>query len=178
MNRARHGRCAQSGRAEIIRRSQDGAANTTASGEVYNLHSISDFKGLYAQSSGGPALVESGASDLWLRNAAGVVLHLKGTQEGVSLSLGREEILIEMHAANLPFDRIGRSAVPIATRAPSHTAARFPPFNAAFARSAVARAARATARCLTMRANAGSERDDRCCSPRRPRRRIEAMFIE
>ena len=38
----------------------------------------------------------SGASDLWLRNAAGVVLHLKGTQEGVTLSLGREEILIEM----------------------------------------------------------------------------------
>jgi hypothetical protein len=73
MNRARHGRCAQSGRAEIIRRSQDGAANTTASGEVYNLHSISDFKGLYTQSSGGPGLVESGASDLWLRNAAEIL---------------------------------------------------------------------------------------------------------
>jgi hypothetical protein len=27
---------------------------------------------------------------------AGVVLHLKGTQEGMTLSLGREEILIEM----------------------------------------------------------------------------------
>jgi hypothetical protein len=73
-----------------------GAANTRAYGEVYNLHSISDFKGLYTQNSGGPGLVTSGASDLWLRNAAGVVLHLKGTQEGVTLSLGREEILIEM----------------------------------------------------------------------------------
>ncbi len=73
-----------------------GAANTTATGEVYNLHNISDFKGLYTQSSGGPGLVTSGASDLWLRNAAGVVLHLTGTQEGVTLSLGREEILIEM----------------------------------------------------------------------------------
>jgi hypothetical protein len=73
-----------------------GAANTQAYGEVYNLHSISDFKGLYTQNSGGPGLVTSGASDLWLRNAAGVVLHLKGTQEGVTLSLGREEILIEM----------------------------------------------------------------------------------
>ena len=73
-----------------------GAANTQATGEVYNLHNISDFKGLYTQSSGGPGFVKSGASDLWLRNAAGVVLHLKGTQEGVSLSLGREEILIEM----------------------------------------------------------------------------------
>ena len=73
-----------------------GAANTQATGEVYNLHNISDFKGLYTQSSGGPGLAESGASDLWLRNAAGVVLHLRGTQEGVTLSLGREEILIEM----------------------------------------------------------------------------------
>jgi hypothetical protein len=73
-----------------------GAADTQAIGEVYSLHNISDFKGLYTQSSGGPGLVTSGASDLWLRNAAGVVLHLKGTQQGVSLSLGREEILIEM----------------------------------------------------------------------------------
>jgi hypothetical protein len=73
-----------------------GAANTQAYGEVYSLHNISDFKGLYTQNSGGSGLVTSGASDLWLRNAAGVVLHLKGTQEGVTLSLGREEILIEM----------------------------------------------------------------------------------
>jgi hypothetical protein len=73
-----------------------GAANTQAYGEVYNLHNIADFKGLYTQSSGGPGLAMSGASDLWLRNAAGVVLHLRGTQKGVTLSLGREEILIEM----------------------------------------------------------------------------------
>jgi len=73
-----------------------GAADTRASGEVYNLHTISDFKGLYTQSSGGAGLAMSGASDLWLRNKAGVVLHLRGTQEGVTLSLGREEILIEM----------------------------------------------------------------------------------
>jgi hypothetical protein len=73
-----------------------GTADTQAIGEVYNLHNIADFKGLYTQSSGGPGLVKSGASDLWLRNPAGVVLHLKGTQEGMTLSLGREEILIEM----------------------------------------------------------------------------------
>ena len=73
-----------------------GAADTQATGEVYNLRNLSDFKGLYTQSSGGPGLAKSGASDLWLRNAAGVMLHLKGTQEGMTLSLGREEILIEM----------------------------------------------------------------------------------
>ncbi len=73
-----------------------GAANTQATGEVYNLHSLADFKGLYTQSSGSAGLAMSGASDLWLRNSSGVVLHLTGTQEGVTLSLGREEILIEM----------------------------------------------------------------------------------
>jgi hypothetical protein len=73
-----------------------GAADTTASGEVYNLHKLADFKGIYTQNSGGPGLVRSGAADLWLRNNAGVVLHLTGTQQGVTLSLGREEIVIEM----------------------------------------------------------------------------------
>lgn len=73
-----------------------GAADTQAYGEVYNLRNISDFKGLYTQNSSGPGLVTSGVSDLWLRNSAGVVMHLKGTQEGVTLSLGREEILVEM----------------------------------------------------------------------------------
>jgi hypothetical protein len=73
-----------------------GAADAQAYGDVYNLRNLSDFKGIYTQSSGGPGLTMSGASDLWLRNAAGVVLHLKGQQEGVTLSLGREEILIQM----------------------------------------------------------------------------------
>ena len=35
-----------------------GAANTQATGEVYDLHKISDFKGLYTQSSGGPGFVD------------------------------------------------------------------------------------------------------------------------
>ena len=73
-----------------------GASNDQASGEVYNLQNVSDFKGLYTQSSGAAGLDNSTTSDLWLRNRAGVVLHLTGTQTGMTLSLGREEILIEM----------------------------------------------------------------------------------
>lgn len=73
-----------------------GASEIKASGEVYNLRSLSDFSGLYTQSSGGIGLNTSSTSDLWLRNRAGVVLHLVGTQQGVTLSLGREEILIEL----------------------------------------------------------------------------------
>jgi hypothetical protein len=33
---------------------------------------------------------------LWLQNKAGVIMHLTGTQTGVTLSLGRDEIIIEM----------------------------------------------------------------------------------
>jgi len=62
----------------------------------FNLQNVSDFKGLYTQSSGAAGLDNSTTSDLWLRNRAGVVLHLTGTQTGMTLSLGREEILIEM----------------------------------------------------------------------------------
>ncbi len=73
-----------------------GAADTQARGEVYNLRSMADFPGLYTQNSGGIGLARSGSADLWLRNKAGVVLHLIGTQSGVTLSLGREEVLVEM----------------------------------------------------------------------------------
>ncbi len=73
-----------------------GAAKIQAGGEVYNLHAMSDFAGLYTQSDGGIGLTTAGASDLWLRNTAGVVLHLTGAQQGVTLSLGREEIMIEL----------------------------------------------------------------------------------
>jgi hypothetical protein len=33
---------------------------------------------------------------LWLENKSGVVMHLTGTQAGVTLSLGRDEILSKM----------------------------------------------------------------------------------
>lgn len=72
-----------------------GASNTQASGNVYNLRRAEDFTGLYTQSTGGPGLSTSGSSDLWLRNNAGVVIHLRGYQTGTVLSLGRKEILIE-----------------------------------------------------------------------------------
>jgi hypothetical protein len=73
-----------------------GAADTQASGEVYNLRNISDFAGVYTQNSGGIGLDTASRSDLWLRNSAGVVMHLTGAQTGVTLSLGREEVLIEL----------------------------------------------------------------------------------
>jgi hypothetical protein len=73
-----------------------GAADMQASGEVYNLNKLSDFAGLYTQNSGGIGIDTSSTSDLWLRNRAGVILHLTGTDQGITLSFGREEVLIEL----------------------------------------------------------------------------------
>ena len=73
-----------------------GASDANVRGDVYGLNNVKDFAGLYTQSTGAAGLDKSSTSDLWLRNRAGVVLHLTGTQTGMVLSLGREEILIEM----------------------------------------------------------------------------------
>jgi hypothetical protein len=66
------------------------------SGDVYKLNNISEFPGPYAQGNGQIGLETSGAGDLWLQNKAGVIMHLTGTQTGVTLSLGRDEIIIEL----------------------------------------------------------------------------------
>jgi hypothetical protein len=66
------------------------------SGDVYKLDSLKAFSGAYTQGTGGLGLETSGKGDLWLENKAGVVMHLTGTQTGAALTLGRDEILIEL----------------------------------------------------------------------------------
>ena len=66
------------------------------SGEVFRLDNLKAFSGPYVQGTGGIGLETSGKGDLWLQNKAGVVMHLTGTQSGAALSLGRDEILIEL----------------------------------------------------------------------------------
>jgi len=73
-----------------------GVAKINASGEVYKLNSAGDFPGRYTQSTGAAGLSTSGASDLWLQNNAGVIMHLRGTSTGAMLTLGRDEIFIRM----------------------------------------------------------------------------------
>ena len=65
-------------------------------GEVYKLDDVKQFSGVWTQGTGGIGLETSGKGDLWLENKAGAVMHLTGTQTGASLSLGRDEILIEL----------------------------------------------------------------------------------
>lgn len=73
-----------------------GAARIQASGDVYGLARIEDFAGVYTQGTGQSGLDTRSTDELWLQNAAGVVMHLRGTRMGVTLGLGRDELLIEL----------------------------------------------------------------------------------
>jgi hypothetical protein len=66
------------------------------SGDVYKLENVADFGGPWVQGTGQVGLQTSGAADLWLENKAGVIMHLVGQTEGVTLGLGEDEILIEL----------------------------------------------------------------------------------
>lgn len=73
-----------------------GGAGLRGSGNVYNLARLTDFAGLYTQGSGPPGLDTSSRANLWLRNGAGVIIHVQGQREGVSLSLGRSQLVVEL----------------------------------------------------------------------------------
>ena len=68
-------------------------------GDVYKLNDISQFSGAWVEGTGAPGLETSQTGDLWLENKAGVIMHLTGTRSGVTLSLGRDEILIKLGQA-------------------------------------------------------------------------------
>jgi hypothetical protein len=71
-----------------------GASRFTASGDVYGLDSLSDFEGPYGEVRAGWALGERGKGRMWLRNANGVSLNLKGTRQGLQTALGADGVVI------------------------------------------------------------------------------------
>ena len=64
-----------------------GISRVGAVGNVYNLEKVSDLEGTYFAGKAGFALV-GGADAMVLRNTNGVVITLKGAQEGAKLALG------------------------------------------------------------------------------------------
>ena len=72
----------------------------TVTGDVYRLDDPSQFAGVWVEGTGAVGLETARASDLWLQNKAGVVMHLTGTQTGVTLSLGKDELYIRLGAPN------------------------------------------------------------------------------
>jgi hypothetical protein len=72
-----------------------GFTTIQATGNVYNLTSVTQFAGAYAQGSFGVTVGSSDGGGLWLRNEAGVVMQLKAEREGIALSLGADAIYIQ-----------------------------------------------------------------------------------
>jgi hypothetical protein len=72
----------------------------SVAGDVYKLDDPSQFSGVWMESTGAAGLETSHTGDLWLENKAGVIMHLTGTQTGVTLSLGKDELFIKLGAAN------------------------------------------------------------------------------
>ncbi len=73
-----------------------GVSTIDGVGEVYNLSDISQFPGTYAQARIGFALGTVSAGELWMQNAAGVILHVKARRTGLMLSLGGDALLISL----------------------------------------------------------------------------------
>jgi hypothetical protein len=73
-----------------------GIATLHATGEVYDLHDVADFGGVYGQARASYALGQESAGTLWLENPKGVHLRLKAEREGIILSIGADGVIIKM----------------------------------------------------------------------------------
>ncbi|TSD83749.1 hypothetical protein FFK22_036165 [Mycobacterium sp. KBS0706] len=73
-----------------------GLSTVEARGEVYNLQSVRQFPGTYAQGRYGFAIGTTSGGDLWLQNHDGVIMHLVAERTGLMLSLGGDAVGIVM----------------------------------------------------------------------------------
>jgi hypothetical protein len=74
-----------------------GAISTMqASGEVYNLHDISQFSGPWIQGTGSLAITAKAYGEIWLENRNGIIMRLNAAQAGLTFSQGRYELYIQL----------------------------------------------------------------------------------
>ena len=74
-----------------------GIATLHATGDVYDLHDVADFGGIYGQAGASYALGQESGGSLWLENTNGFQLHLKAERVGVILSLGADGVVVRMN---------------------------------------------------------------------------------
>ena len=72
-----------------------GAQHVTASGEVYNLNSLSDFSGTYTGARSGLTFFK-GKMHAKMTNKKGVVIYLTGTTQGLASSMGASTVSIKL----------------------------------------------------------------------------------
>jgi len=74
-----------------------GAVSTMqASGEVYNLHDISQFSGPWIQGTGSLAITARANGEIRLENRNGIIMRLNAAQAGLTFSQGRYELYIQL----------------------------------------------------------------------------------
>jgi hypothetical protein len=74
-----------------------GAISTMeATGEVYNLHDLSQFSGPWIQGTGSLAVTAKANGEIWLENRYGVIVRLNAAQAGLTFSTGRYELFIQL----------------------------------------------------------------------------------
>ena len=73
-----------------------GLSKFEAAGEVYNLKSLADFDGPYAQLRAGVALGEQGKGKMALENLHGVSMALSGRRRGLAVSLGADALVVSL----------------------------------------------------------------------------------
>jgi hypothetical protein len=73
-----------------------GVSRLDATGQVFNLHRLADFDGVYGQVRSGWAAGDLGKGRLWMQNGNGVYLELVGARRGVSLTMGADGVHIQL----------------------------------------------------------------------------------
>jgi hypothetical protein len=73
-----------------------GVSRFEASGGVYNMRTLQDINGVYAEVRSGWAVGEQGRGKMWLQNANGVYLKLQARRQGLALSLGADGVVIKL----------------------------------------------------------------------------------
>ncbi len=72
-----------------------GISRATAAGDVYDLTDVAKFAGTYAAAEAGFTLA-GGMGGMTLRNAEGVIMHLRSTSRGARLQLGASGMTISL----------------------------------------------------------------------------------
>ena len=72
-----------------------GISRASAVGDVYNLTDVSKFAGTYAAAEAGFTLA-GGVGGITMRNSEGVIMNLRSTSRGASLTLGPAGLTIAM----------------------------------------------------------------------------------
>ena len=72
-----------------------GIASIDARGNIYNLHNLGDFPGVFGKARIGATAADKGKGKLWLKNSRGVVLELWSDMQGLALTLGVDGIVVQ-----------------------------------------------------------------------------------